>query len=201
MNTDTVMCACTLQEFTAGCNKIYVRALFLLRFFTASYSLGLDQTRQDRVVGWHLCICELGSQSVCLWGWEGDGGLYLYLWSPSGPWGAGRAAAETEWGSGFVNWHQSLSSVNPITPNLWPCPNLSWPGLQAFLDGDWLSERSSWETVETVIWPVMPLCLRRMELLLLQTNANYFGSSWLSSLFLSFLMLMSIISVLLLLCW
>lgn len=82
MNTDTVMCECTLQEFTAGCNKIYVRALFLLKSFTASYSLGLDQTRQDRKVGWHLGICELGAVKVYVSGDEKGMGDCIYISDP-----------------------------------------------------------------------------------------------------------------------
>lgn len=88
--------------------------------------------KQDRAGKWdssYVCA-SWGSRSVCvcLWGWEGDGvvvvvvGGGLYLCPPSnpsftGPWGAGRAAAETQKGSSFVNVHQSLSSVSPVTPN------------------------------------------------------------------------------------
>lgn len=146
------------------------------------------------------------------WEGKGMGGLYLYLWSPIPqppshlkPLGSRQGGCWDWVGLRFCQ-RASISLVcQSVPPNPWPCPTLSWPGLQSCLDGDWLSERSSWETVETVIWPVMPLCLKRMELLLLWTKLK--ESKYLLGLFcspllflLAFLML-SLIFVLLPIHW
>lgn len=119
---------CPLQEFTAGCNKIYVKVLLLLRPFIASsyFWTWSNKTGQGRRIAFR-----------CIQAGGGRGGrlVSVFLTPPHGPWGAGRAAAETKWGSSFVNGHQSLLSVSPITPNLWPRPTLSRPGFQGLQNG------------------------------------------------------------------